>query len=216
MKAISVFACKTCLHAAFFKLHINAVISTQNQYKRKVAPRKLQHTPKTPGGIPKASTRNKNTFTNLWRLRVWGMFQFFFFEKSSNVPIFLFALHWSRVIWPQLARPLGIDFSRGLPLTCKRLKPGMQGDRNEASWAIKAGGKLGEFFVMKMMGFWWLSFNSLTLNRLVDLWILTKTITRWFKVTSLNLSKRSQKIIPKRAQRIARHSCFHWLLFFED
>eukprot|EP00434_Breviolum_minutum_P027077 symbB.v1.2.023946.t1/scaffold2232.1/size85206/3 len=35
-------------------------------------------------------------------------------------------------------RPLGIDFSRGLPLTCKRLKPGMQGERNEVKvgWCV--------------------------------------------------------------------------------
>lgn len=35
-------------------------------------------------------------------------------------------------------RPLGIDFSRTLPLTCKRLKPGLQGEKNEVKigWCV--------------------------------------------------------------------------------
>ncbi|CAE7806972.1 unnamed protein product [Symbiodinium sp. CCMP2592] len=35
-------------------------------------------------------------------------------------------------------KPLGIDFSRSLPLTCKRLKPGMQGEQKEVKigWCV--------------------------------------------------------------------------------
>ncbi|CAE7629147.1 GIP [Symbiodinium pilosum] len=35
-------------------------------------------------------------------------------------------------------KPLGIDFSRSLPLTCKRLKPGMQGEKKEVKigWCV--------------------------------------------------------------------------------
>ena len=61
-----------------------------------------------------------------------------YFGKVLECAHFLFTLH-EVVSFVQLARPLGIDFSRGLPLTCKRLKPGMQGERNEAT-----GSKLGE------------------------------------------------------------------------
>ncbi|CAJ1366388.1 unnamed protein product [Effrenium voratum] len=35
-------------------------------------------------------------------------------------------------------RPLGIDFSRSLPLTCKRLKPDLQGEKKEVKigWCV--------------------------------------------------------------------------------
>ena len=150
-------ACKTCLHAAFFKLHINAVISTQNQYNthefcfitkhgRKVAPRKLQHTPKNAGRHPQSFNKEIRIPSQTVKVAGLGHVPVFFLEKSSKVPIFLFALHEVvSFVRSTGARPLGIDFSRGLPLTCKRLKPGMQGERNEASWAL-AGGSWGNFF----------------------------------------------------------------------
>ena len=145
------FACKTCLHAAFFKLHINAVISTQSQYKRKVAPRKLQHTP-----IRQASPnlQKENISSQTVKVAGLGYVPVFFLKSRRSRAIFLFALHEVvSFVRSTGARPLGIDFSRGLPLTCKRLKPGMQGERNEASWALSWGEVGGDFLWMKNGGF---------------------------------------------------------------
>ena len=98
------FACKTCLHAAFFKLHINAVISTQNQYKRKVAPRKLQRTP-----IRQASTnlQKENISSQTVKVAGLGYVPVFFFEKSSKVPFFCLPSMKSCVILASTREALG-------------------------------------------------------------------------------------------------------------
>ena len=64
------------------------------------------------------------------------------------------------IVYLFFLRSLGIDFSdprRGLPLICKRLKPGMQGERNEARQVGRE--MFGDVGVKMLLFCWWCFFS---------------------------------------------------------